>query len=43
VLAVTEADVKRVAATYLTAGRAQTAVITNVDLAAGTGLEIISL
>lgn len=43
VLAVTEADVKRVAANYLTAGRAQTAVITNVDLATGTGLEIISL
>ena len=42
VLAVTEADLKRVASTYLTADRAQTAVITNADLAASTGLDIIS-
>jgi len=42
VLAVTEADLKRVASTYLTADKAQTAVITNADLAASTGLDIIS-
>jgi Zn-dependent M16 (insulinase) family peptidase len=42
VLAVTEADLKRVAATYLRGDRAQTAVITNADLAATTDLEIVS-
>ncbi len=42
VLAVTEADLKRVAGTYLCAEAAQTAVITNADLAADTGLEIIA-
>jgi len=42
VLAVTEADLKRVASTYLTADKAQTAVITNADLAASTGLDIVS-
>ena len=42
VLAVTEADLKRVASTYLRADAAQTAVITNADLAADTGLEIIN-
>ena len=43
VLAVTEEDLKRVAGTYLRAEAAQTAVITNTELAAGTGLEIISV
>ena len=43
VLAVTEADLKRVASTYLTADKAQTAVITNTDLAASTDLDIISV
>ena len=43
VLAVTEADLKRVASDYLTADKAQTAVITNADLAASTGLNIISV
>ena len=43
VLAVTEADLKRVASTYLRQEVAQTAVITNADLAAGTNLEIISV
>jgi len=42
VLAVTEADLKRVANTYLCADAAHTAVITNADLAADTGLEIIA-
>ena len=43
VLAVTEADLKRVASIYLTADKAQTAVITNADLAASTDLDIISV
>ena len=43
VLAVTDADLKRVASTYLTADKAQTAVITNTDLAASTDLDIISV
>ena len=43
VLAITEADLKRVASTYLTADKAQTAVITNADLAASTDLDIISV
>jgi Zn-dependent M16 (insulinase) family peptidase len=43
VLAVTEADLKRVASAYLSQDAAQTAVITNTELAAGTGLEIISV
>ncbi|MDG1311195.1 MAG: insulinase family protein [Porticoccaceae bacterium] len=42
VLAVTEADLKRVTSTYLCEDAAQTAVITNSDLAASTNLEIIS-
>jgi Zn-dependent M16 (insulinase) family peptidase len=42
VLAVTETDLKRVAATYLSADKAQTAVITNADLAATTELDIVS-
>jgi Zn-dependent M16 (insulinase) family peptidase len=42
VLAVTEADLKRVANTYLRADAAHTAVITNADLAADTGLQIIA-
>ena len=41
VLAVTDADLKRVASTYLRQDVAQTAVITNSDLAAKTGLDII--
>jgi Zn-dependent M16 (insulinase) family peptidase len=43
VLAVTEDDLKRVASTYLRESAAQTAVITNTDLAASTELEIISV
>ena len=43
VLAVTEADLKRVASTYLREEAAQTAVITNTDLAASADLEIISV
>ncbi|MDG2501379.1 MAG: insulinase family protein [Porticoccaceae bacterium] len=43
VLTVTESDLKRVASTYLTADKAQTAVITNADLAASTDLDIISV
>ena len=43
VLAVTENDLKRVASTYLRSEKAQTAVITNSDLAAGTGLETIAV
>ena len=43
VLAVTEADLKRVASTYLMADKAQTAVISNADLAASTDLGIISV
>jgi Zn-dependent M16 (insulinase) family peptidase len=42
ILNVSEADLKRVAAEYLTPQKAQTAVITNNELAAGTGLDIIS-
>ena len=43
VLAVTESDLKRVASTYLSSEKAQTAVITNSDLAATTGLETIAV
>ena len=43
VLAVTDADLKRVAAQYLRPEVAQTAVITNNDLAAKTGLDIIAV
>ncbi len=43
VLAVTEADLKRVASTYLRQEVAQTAVITNADLATTTSLDIISV
>ena len=43
VLAVTESDLKRVASTYLRSEKAQTAVITNSDLAADTGLETIAV
>ena len=43
VLAVTEADLKRVASTYLREDAAQTAVITNTELAASTNLEIVSI
>jgi Zn-dependent M16 (insulinase) family peptidase len=42
VLNVSEADLKRVAAEYLTPEKAQTAVITNNELATATGLDIIS-
>jgi len=42
VLAVTEADLKRVADTYLRSDAAHTAVITNAELAAGTSLDIIT-
>ena len=42
ILKVSETDLKRVAAEYLTPEKAQTAVITNNELAAGTGLDIIS-
>ena len=42
VLNVSETDLKRVAAEYLTHEKAQTAVITNNELAADTGLDIIS-
>ena len=43
VLAVTEADGKRVSSIYLTAEKTHTAVITNADLAASTDLDIISV
>jgi hypothetical protein len=43
VLAVTDQDLKRVANTYLRQDKAQTAVITNSDLAAKTGLDIIAV
>ena len=43
VLAVTDSDLKRVASTYLGSEKAQTAVITNSDLAATTGLETIAV
>ena len=43
VLAVTDEDLKRVASTYLRQEKAQTAVITNSDLAAKTGLNIIAV
>jgi len=43
VLAVTDEDLKRVANTYLRLEKAQTAVITNSDLAAKTGLDIIAV
>jgi predicted Zn-dependent peptidase len=43
VLAVTDADLKRVATEYLRPEVAQTAVITNSDLAAKTGLDIIAV
>ena len=42
ILNVSEADIKRVAAEYLTPEKAQTAVITNSELAVDTGLDIIS-
>ena len=41
ILKVSETDLKRVAAEYLTPEKTQTAVITNNELAAGTGLDII--
>ena len=43
VLAVTDADLKRVASDYLRQDLAQTAVITNSDLASKTGLDIIAV
>ena len=43
VLDVTDADLKRVASTYLRPELAQTAVITNSDLAAKTGLDIVAV
>ena len=43
ILAVTSHDLKRVAEQYLRHDLAQTAVITNVDLAAKTGLEIMAV
>ena len=43
ILAVTSHDLKRVAEQYLRQDLAQTAVITNVDLAAKTGLEIMAV
>ena len=43
VLDVTDADLKRVASTYLPPELAQTAVITNSDLAAKTGLDIVAV
>jgi Zn-dependent M16 (insulinase) family peptidase len=43
VLAVTESDLKRVADQYLRQEFAQTAVITNVDLATTTGLTTIAV
>ena len=42
ILAVTEADIKRVAEQYLKSQDAQTAVITNVDLAAANSLQTMS-
>jgi Zn-dependent M16 (insulinase) family peptidase len=42
ILKVNEADLKRVAEEYLRPNKAQTAVITNTDLAESSGLEIIS-
>ncbi|MGB1383034.1 MAG: insulinase family protein [Porticoccaceae bacterium] len=42
ILKVNEADLKRVAEEYLRPNKAQTAVITNTDLAESTGLEIVS-
>ena len=42
ILNVTEADLKRVAAKYLTPEKAQTAVITNNELAAGSGLDVVA-
>jgi Zn-dependent M16 (insulinase) family peptidase len=43
VLVVTDEDLKRVASTYLRPEKAQTAVITNSDLAAKTGLDTIAV
>ena len=43
VLAVTDADLKRVAKHYLRQELAQTAVITNSDLASKTGLDIVAV
>jgi hypothetical protein len=40
---VTDADLKRVASEYLRPEVAQTAVITNTELAAKTGLDIIAI
>jgi Zn-dependent M16 (insulinase) family peptidase len=42
ILKVNEADLKRVTEEYLRPNKAQTAVITNTDLAESSGLEIIS-
>ena len=42
VLAVTEADIKRVAEQYLQSQQAQTAVITNADLAANSPLQTVN-
>ena len=42
VLAVTESDLKRVAEQYLNAQAAQTAIVTNDDLARSTGLDVIA-
>lgn len=42
ILKVNEADLKRVAEEYLSPNNAQTAVITNTELAESTGLQIIS-
>jgi Zn-dependent M16 (insulinase) family peptidase len=42
ILKVNEADLKRVAEEYLRPNKAQTAVITNTDLAESSGLEIVS-
>jgi len=41
ILNVNEADLKRVAEQYLGSDKAQTAVITNTDLAESTGLQIV--
>ena len=43
VLSVTEDKLKQVAVTYLAEEKAQTAIITNADKAADTGLEILSV
>jgi Zn-dependent M16 (insulinase) family peptidase len=43
ILSVTSSDLKRVTENYLRQDLGQTAVITNVDLAANTGLEIMAV